>query len=160
VTGADVASKRTPELETGLKGVFESERFLDLVRFIVFGEPASDVVKILAIPRLHPASVPKTTTTASATSWTTAATAFPDRHQCLRHRPGLGHHRLRRHVCCFDAGKTTATFRQHPDQILQFWHAWVRSNVRGREGMTATAVGPKTKEPQPGTERLNSRHAG
>jgi HEAT repeats len=27
---------------------------------------------------------------------------------------------------------TTATFRQQPDEILQFWHSWARSNVRVR----------------------------
>jgi type I restriction enzyme R subunit len=49
VTGADVAPKGTPELETVLKGVFERRRFLDLVKdFIVFGDTGSDVVKILA----------------------------------------------------------------------------------------------------------------
>ena len=25
---------------------------------------------------------------------------------------------------------TTATFRQQPDEILQFWRTWARSNVR------------------------------
>jgi type I restriction enzyme, R subunit len=49
VTGADVAPKGTPELETVLKGVFDRRRFLDLVKdFIVFGDTGSDVVKILA----------------------------------------------------------------------------------------------------------------
>src|SRR5580704_8783959 len=49
VTGADIAPKGTPELETVLKGVFDRRRFLDLVKdFIVFGDTGSDVVKILA----------------------------------------------------------------------------------------------------------------
>jgi type I restriction enzyme R subunit len=49
VTGAGVASKGTPELETVLKGVFDRRRFLDLLKdFIVFGDAGSDVVKILA----------------------------------------------------------------------------------------------------------------
>ena len=49
VTGDDVASKGTPELETVLKGAFDRRRFLDLVKdFLVFGDTGSDVVKILA----------------------------------------------------------------------------------------------------------------
>jgi type I restriction enzyme, R subunit len=49
VTGADVAPKGTPELETVLKGVFDRRRFLDLVKdFVVFGDTGSDVIKILA----------------------------------------------------------------------------------------------------------------
>jgi type I restriction enzyme R subunit len=49
VTGEDVVSKGTPELETVLKGVFDRRRFLDLIKdFIVFGDTGSDVAKILA----------------------------------------------------------------------------------------------------------------
>jgi type I restriction enzyme R subunit len=49
VTGEDVVPKGTPELETVLKGVFDRQRLLDLIKdFIVFGETGSDVVKILA----------------------------------------------------------------------------------------------------------------
>ena len=49
VTGDDLAPKGTPELETVLKGVFDRRRFLDIIKdFIVFGDTASDVVKILA----------------------------------------------------------------------------------------------------------------
>jgi type I restriction enzyme, R subunit len=49
VTGDDVVSKGTPELETVLKGVFDRRRFLDLIKdFIVFGDTGSDVAKILA----------------------------------------------------------------------------------------------------------------
>ncbi len=49
VTGEDIAPKGTPELETVLKGVFDRQRFLDLVKdFIVFGDTGSDVSKILA----------------------------------------------------------------------------------------------------------------
>jgi type I restriction enzyme, R subunit len=49
VTGEDIASKGTPELETVLKGVFDRRRFLDLIRdFVVFGDTGSDVAKILA----------------------------------------------------------------------------------------------------------------
>ena len=49
VTGEDIASKGTPELETVLKGVFDRRRFLDLIKdFIVFGDTGSDVAKILA----------------------------------------------------------------------------------------------------------------
>jgi type I restriction enzyme R subunit len=49
ITGEDIASKGTPELETVLKGVFDRRRFLDLIKdFIVFGDTGSDVVKILA----------------------------------------------------------------------------------------------------------------
>src|SRR4029077_363863 len=49
VTGEDIASKGTPELETVLKGVFDRRRFLNLVKdFIVFGDTGSDVVKTLA----------------------------------------------------------------------------------------------------------------
>jgi type I restriction enzyme, R subunit len=49
VTGEDIASKGTPELETVLKGVFDRRRFLDLLKdFIVFGDTGSDVPKILA----------------------------------------------------------------------------------------------------------------
>ncbi len=49
VTGDGVVPKGIPELETVLKGVFERQRFLDLLRdFIVFGETGSDTAKILA----------------------------------------------------------------------------------------------------------------
>jgi type I restriction enzyme, R subunit len=49
VTGEDIASKGTPELETVLKGVFDRRRFLDLIKdFVVFGDTGSDVAKILA----------------------------------------------------------------------------------------------------------------
>jgi type I restriction enzyme R subunit len=49
VTGEDIASRGTPELETVLKGVFDRRRFLDLLKdFIVFGDTGSDVAKILA----------------------------------------------------------------------------------------------------------------
>jgi type I restriction enzyme R subunit len=49
VTGEDIVSKGTPELETVLKGVFDRRRFLDLIKdFIVFGDTGSDVAKILA----------------------------------------------------------------------------------------------------------------
>ncbi|WP_197687915.1 type I restriction endonuclease subunit R [Bradyrhizobium erythrophlei] len=49
VTGEDIASKGTPELETVLKGVIDRRRFLDLIKdFIVFGDTGSDVAKILA----------------------------------------------------------------------------------------------------------------
>lgn len=49
VTGNDVVSKGTPELETVLKGVFDRRRFLDLIRdFIVFADDGSEVSKILA----------------------------------------------------------------------------------------------------------------
>jgi type I restriction enzyme, R subunit len=49
VTGEDIASKGTPELETVLKGVFDRRRFLDLIKdFIVFGDTGDDVAKILA----------------------------------------------------------------------------------------------------------------
>src|ERR1700730_2269545 len=49
VTGEDIVSKGTPELETVLKGVFDRRRFLDLLKdFIVFGDTGSDVAKILA----------------------------------------------------------------------------------------------------------------
>jgi type I restriction enzyme R subunit len=49
VTGDDVASKGSPELETVLRGVFEKRRFLDLLKdFVVFGDGDGKVVKILA----------------------------------------------------------------------------------------------------------------
>src|ERR1700730_3758787 len=49
VTGEDIASKGTPELEIVLKGVFDRRRFLDLIKdFVVFGDTGSDVAKILA----------------------------------------------------------------------------------------------------------------
>jgi type I restriction enzyme, R subunit len=49
VTGDDMAPRGTPELETILKGVFQKQRFLDLVKdFIVFGDSGGGVTKILA----------------------------------------------------------------------------------------------------------------
>ena len=49
VEGDEVAAKGTPELETMLKGVFEKQRFLALVKdFIVFGDTGQGLVKILA----------------------------------------------------------------------------------------------------------------
>jgi type I restriction enzyme, R subunit len=49
VTGDDLASKGSPELETLLRGVFDKRRLLDLVKdFVVFGEGDDGVVKILA----------------------------------------------------------------------------------------------------------------
>jgi type I restriction enzyme R subunit len=49
VNGDDLAPKGTPELETMLKGVFERQRFLDLLKdYIVFGDSGQGVVKILA----------------------------------------------------------------------------------------------------------------
>jgi len=49
VTGEDIVSKGTPELETVLKGVFDRRRFLDLIKdFVVFGDAGSDIAKILA----------------------------------------------------------------------------------------------------------------
>jgi type I restriction enzyme R subunit len=49
VTGADLAPKGSPELETVLKGVFERRRFLSLLKdFVVFGDVGAQVTKILA----------------------------------------------------------------------------------------------------------------
>ncbi len=49
VTGDDLAPKGTPELETVIKGVFQPDRFLALLKdFIVFGDLGTGVVKILA----------------------------------------------------------------------------------------------------------------
>jgi type I restriction enzyme R subunit len=49
VTGDELATKGTPELETVLKGVFDRRRFLDLVKdFIVFGDTGSGITKIVA----------------------------------------------------------------------------------------------------------------
>jgi type I restriction enzyme R subunit len=49
ISGDDLAPKRTPELETVLKGVFERGRFLDFIKdYIVFGDTGRDVFKILA----------------------------------------------------------------------------------------------------------------
>ena len=49
VHGDDLAPKDTPELETLIKGVFDKERFLTLVRdFIVFGDTGEGLAKILA----------------------------------------------------------------------------------------------------------------
>jgi type I restriction enzyme R subunit len=49
ITGDDLAPKSAPELETLLKGVFDRQRLLDLIRdFLVFGGSGSDTVKILA----------------------------------------------------------------------------------------------------------------
>lgn len=47
--GLDVAPKGSPELETLVEGVFEPQRFLDLLRyFTVFGETGSGLAKIVA----------------------------------------------------------------------------------------------------------------
>ncbi|WP_031429743.1 type I restriction endonuclease subunit R [Methylomicrobium agile] len=47
--GKDIAAKGTPELATLIEGVFEHQRFLDLLRwFTVFGERDSGLVKIIA----------------------------------------------------------------------------------------------------------------
>ena len=56
VTGDDVASKGTPELETVLKGVFDRRRFLDLIKdFIVFGDDRKrcrqDSRRLSSVPR-------------------------------------------------------------------------------------------------------------
>ncbi len=49
VTGDDVAPKSAPELDALLKGVFDRQRLLDLIRdFVVFGGAGSDTAKILA----------------------------------------------------------------------------------------------------------------
>jgi type I restriction enzyme, R subunit len=49
VTGDELATKATPELETVLKGVLDRRRFLDLVKdFIVFGDTGSGITKIVA----------------------------------------------------------------------------------------------------------------
>jgi type I restriction enzyme R subunit len=49
VTGEALAPKGAPELETLLKGVFEPQRFLALLRdFVVFGDAGGETVKILA----------------------------------------------------------------------------------------------------------------
>ena len=49
ITGDDLAPKSAPELETLLKGVFDRQRLLDLIRdFLVFGGSGNDTVKILA----------------------------------------------------------------------------------------------------------------
>ncbi len=49
ITGDDLAPKSAPELETLLKGVFDRQRQLDVIRdFIVFGGAGSDATKILA----------------------------------------------------------------------------------------------------------------
>ena len=49
ITGADLAPKGTPELETLLKGVFDRSNFLNLLKdFIVFGDSGEGLVKILA----------------------------------------------------------------------------------------------------------------
>ena len=49
VDGTELAAKGTPELQTLLLGVFEKRRFLDLIQhFIVFGESATGLTKILA----------------------------------------------------------------------------------------------------------------
>lgn len=49
VDGTEVAAKGIPELETLLKGIFEKQRFLELVRdFTVFGDTGKDLIKILA----------------------------------------------------------------------------------------------------------------
>ena len=47
--GAAIAPKGSPELETLIEGVFEQQRFLDLLRhFTVFGETGSGLAKIVA----------------------------------------------------------------------------------------------------------------
>jgi len=49
VDGSEVAAKGSPELGTVIEGVFEKNRFLDLVRdFTVFGDTGSGLVKIVA----------------------------------------------------------------------------------------------------------------
>ena len=49
VDGAAIAPRGAPELETVIKGVFEKNRFLTLLRdFTVFGDAGSGVVKIVA----------------------------------------------------------------------------------------------------------------
>jgi type I restriction enzyme R subunit len=49
VTGEELVPKGSPELETLLKGVFEPQHFLDLLRdFVVFGNAGGETVKILA----------------------------------------------------------------------------------------------------------------
>ena len=49
VDGTTIAPKGAPELQTVLKGVFEKNRFLSLVRdFTVFGDTGSGLVKIVA----------------------------------------------------------------------------------------------------------------
>ena len=49
VTGGELATKDTPELETMLKGVFDKRSFLELLKdFIVFGDTGAGVIKILA----------------------------------------------------------------------------------------------------------------
>ena len=49
MTGADLAPKGAPELETLVKGVFDKRRLLDLVKdFIVFGETDTGLTKMLA----------------------------------------------------------------------------------------------------------------
>lgn len=70
VHGDDLAPRGMPELETVLKGVFQPDLLLSLMRdFIVFGDTGSDVVKILAgyhqfhavrqaVPRTIAASAP------------------------------------------------------------------------------------------------------
>lgn len=47
--GTCVQPKGTPEMETLIEGIFEQQRFLDLLRhFTVFGEKSSGLVKIIA----------------------------------------------------------------------------------------------------------------
>ena len=49
ITGADLAPKGAPELETLVKGVFDKRLLLDLVKdFIVFGETDTGLTKVLA----------------------------------------------------------------------------------------------------------------
>lgn len=49
VTGDDIAPKGTPELETLLKGVFDKQNFLNLIKdFVVFGDSDNGLIKILA----------------------------------------------------------------------------------------------------------------
>ncbi len=49
ITGDDLAPKVLPELEVLIKGIFEKQRFLDLLRyFIVFEVDGSDIIKKIA----------------------------------------------------------------------------------------------------------------
>ncbi|MFN3479692.1 MAG: type I restriction endonuclease subunit R, partial [Thermodesulfovibrionales bacterium] len=49
ITGDDLAPKGLPELEVMIKGVFEKQRFLDLLRyFIVFEVDGSEIIKKIA----------------------------------------------------------------------------------------------------------------
>lgn len=49
ITGDDLAPKGLPELEVLIKGIFEKQRFLDLLRyFIVFEVDGADIIKKIA----------------------------------------------------------------------------------------------------------------